>query len=313
MACLEHSALRYSRIRRTRSSCTLVLGRRPGQRCQDLRYSLPGSNAQPIIGSELRVEPTNMPLLLVPFWLHKALPVPFLPLGFCILLGSIGLLLRKRWITWSAFALLWGFSTHPIASWLVTSLESRYPALEVTGCPQADAVVVLSGMLRGSVTSATEWKREVDRFERGVELVAGGRAPKLLFTRGVSWPDVGREPEGLRLAREAAKHGIPAGKIELTDDPVLETSGEVRSIRRTMEKHGWHRIILVTSAIHMPRAMWLVKKEHIDAIPFPADFEAESHGTLDLGSFLPQAKLLEESEGAIREWIGLAYYRVFGV
>jgi uncharacterized SAM-binding protein YcdF (DUF218 family) len=254
-----------------------------------------------------------MLLLLVPLWLHKALPVPFLPLGFCILLGVLGLLLRKRWITWFAFGLLWGFSTHPIASWLMSGLEGRYPVMEVMECPKADAVVVLSGMLNESVTSATEWKQEVDRFERGVELVAGDRAPKLVFTRALSWPDVGREPEGARLAREAVKHGIPADKIELTDDPVVETSGEVRSIRKMMEKRGWHRIILVTSAYHMPRAMWLVKKEQIDAIPFPADLEAERDRPFDLTGFLPQARYLEKSERVLREWIGLTYYRVFGV
>jgi uncharacterized SAM-binding protein YcdF (DUF218 family) len=254
-----------------------------------------------------------MLLLLVPLWIHKALPVPFLPLGFCILLGCFGLLLRKRWVTWLAFGILWGFSLQPIATWLVISLESRYPAMEVKDCPKADAVVVLSGMLTKPETSATEWNQAVDRFERGVELVAGERAPKLLFTRGLSWPDVGREPEGDRLAREAVKHGIPAEKIELTDDSILETSGEVRTIRRTMEKHGWHRIILVTSAMHMPRAMWLAKRERIDAIPFPADFEGEAHRPLNLSSLLPQAASLEKSERAIREWIGLTYYRVFGI
>jgi hypothetical protein len=66
-----------------------------------------------------------MLLLLVPLWLHKALPVPFLPLGFCILLGCVGLLLRKGWIAWFAFGLLWGSSTHPIASRLISGLERR--------------------------------------------------------------------------------------------------------------------------------------------------------------------------------------------
>jgi uncharacterized SAM-binding protein YcdF (DUF218 family) len=195
----------------------------------------------------------------------------------------------------------------------MSGLEHRYPAMEVKDCPKADAVVVLSGMLNESVTSATEWTQEVDRFERGVELVAGDRAPKLVFTRGVSWQDAGHEPEGERLAREAVKHGIPADKIELSDDPVMETSAEVRSIRKTMEKRGWYRIILVTSAFHMPRAMWLVKKEQIDAIPFPADLEAGSHHPLDLTDLLPQARWLEKSETAIREWIGITYYRVAGV
>jgi len=254
-----------------------------------------------------------MLLLLVPIWLHKALPVPFLPIGFCILLGSLGLVLRKRWVTGLSFGILWVLSTHPTAAWLASGLEQRYPAMEVRDCPKADAVVVLCGMLAESVTSATEWDQRVDRFERGVELIASDRAPKIVFTRGLSWPDVDREPEGERLAREALKHGIPAEKIEVTETAVLETSEEVRSIRRTMEKHGWHRIILVTSAMHMPRAMWLAQKEKIEAIAFPADFEAGSHSSLEFTSFLPEAKWLDLSERAIRERIGLTYYRTFGI
>ncbi len=255
---------------------------------------------------------SHMPLSFVPLWLHKSLPVPFLPLGFCILLGCLGLLLRRRWITGLAFVLLWGFSTQRVATWLASTVELRYPAREVKDCPKADAVVVLCGMLHESVTSAAEWTEAVDRFERGVELVSNDRAPKILFTRGVLRLDSPLESEGEKLVREALKHGILADKIELTDERVLETSGEVRSIRRAMEKRGWHRIILVTSAMHMPRAMWLMRKERIDAIPFPADFEAEFTHPVEFQSFLPQAKDLERSERAIREWIGLTYYRVFG-
>jgi uncharacterized SAM-binding protein YcdF (DUF218 family) len=275
--------------------------------------SLPRSSREIRYGREIRAGTTSMLLLLVPIWLHKTLPIPFLPVGFCILLGCFGLVLRKRWVIGLSFGILWAFSIHPTAAWLGSGLEQRYPAMEVRDCPKADAVVVLSGMLLESVTSATEWNQAVDRFERGVELVASDRAPRILFTRGLSWPDISREPEGERLAREALKHGIPADKIEVTDTAVLETSAEMKSIRRTMEKHGWHRIILVTSAMHMPRAMWLAEKKRIDAIPFPADFEAESHGPLEVTSFLPQAKWLEKSERAIREWIGLTYYRTFGI
>ena len=262
---------------------------------------------------EVRTGPANMLFLLVPIWLHKALPVPFLPIGFCILLGGLGLALRKRWVTGLSLCILWALSLHPTSNWLASGLEQRYPAMEVRDCPKADAVVVLSGMLLESVTSATEWDKEVDRFERGVELVASDRAPRILFTRGLAWPDVGREPEGERLVLEALKHGIPADKIEVTDTAVLETSAEVRSIRRTMEQHGWHRIILVTSAMHMPRAMWLAQKEGIEAIPFPADFGGGSHNPFHLTDFLPEAKCLDRSERAIREWLGLTYYRTFGI
>lgn len=254
-----------------------------------------------------------MPLLFIPVWLHKALPTPFLPIGFCILLGCLAIFFKKRWLGGLAITVLWIFSLAPTATWLVSGLEHFFPAIEVKDCPKADAIVVLSGMLDEPVTSATEWTQSVDRFERAVELAAAGRAPKLVFTRGLSWPEDGREPEGVTLAREAVKHGIPAERILLTDETVKETSGEVRSIRRAMEKHGWRRIILVTSAYHMPRTVWLAKQENIDAIPFPADFEAGRLRLLELNSVLPRAEYLERSERAIREWIGMSYYVVFGI
>jgi uncharacterized SAM-binding protein YcdF (DUF218 family) len=307
------SAVQAARLWQAQVSCTLVLALQSAPRPLESAINPPRFSGAIRYGREFRTASANMLLLLVPIWLHKALPVPFLPIGFCILLGSLGLVLRKRWVTGLSLGIFWAFSLHPTSTWLASGLEQRYPAMEVRDCPKADAVVVLSGMLLESVTSATEWNQAVDRFERGVELVASDRAPKILFTRGLSWPDLGREPEGERLAREALKHGIPADKIEVTDTAVLETSAEVRSIRRTMRQHGWHRIILVTSAMHMPRAMWLAQKEGIEAIPFPADFGGGNHNPLQLTSFLPEAKWLDQSERAIREWMGLTYYRAFGI
>ena len=217
-----------------------------------------------------------MLLLLLPVWLHKALPTPFLPIGLCILLVCLGMLLKRRWICGLAICELLVFSLHPTSAWLMSGLEQFFPAMEVKDCPKADAIVVLGGMVDNPVTSATEWNGAVDRFERAVELAAAGRAPWLVFTRGVDWSDEAREPEGLALAREAVKHGIAADRVVVTDERVMETSGEMQSIRRAMEEHGWHRIILVTSAFHMPRAIWLAKHEGINAIPFAADFQAMS-------------------------------------
>jgi uncharacterized SAM-binding protein YcdF (DUF218 family) len=59
--------------------------------------------------------------------------------------------------------------------------------------------------------------------------------------------------------------------------------------------------------------MWLADKEKIEAIPFPADFECGPHSSVEPASFLPDAQWLDLSERAIRERIGLAYYRTFGI
>jgi uncharacterized SAM-binding protein YcdF (DUF218 family) len=76
-------------------------------------------------------------------------------------------------------------------------------------------------------------------------------------------------------------------------------------------EHRWHRIILVTSANHMPRAALLFRRAHIAFTPFPVDYRVDVDSALTLLDFLPNAGALKCSEIAIREWYGVAYYSLF--
>ena len=68
----------------------------------------------------------------------------------------------------------------------------------------ADAIVVLSGMLRDRKdTPLGEWSDAVDRFEGGIELFQARKASLLIFTGGhVPWRPNDR-PEG-EILRERA-------------------------------------------------------------------------------------------------------------
>jgi len=81
----------------------------------------------------------------------------------------------------------------------VEGWQVRQPA---ASAPKADAIVVLSGMLRvvPGTHDTAEWRDAVDRFDAGVELARAGKAPLLVFTsewypwmwaastRAGSWP-----------------------------------------------------------------------------------------------------------------------------
>src|SRR5260370_13385554 len=83
-------------------------------------------------------------------FLHKLLPIIFLPLGFSIGLVVVGLFLRKRWLAVVGIGILLISSTPIVGDSLLKILEDRFPKLEVDDCPPADAIVVLSGILRNS-------------------------------------------------------------------------------------------------------------------------------------------------------------------
>jgi uncharacterized SAM-binding protein YcdF (DUF218 family) len=90
-----------------------------------------------------------------------------------------------------------------------------------------------------------------------------------------------------------------------------------------LEPLGVKRILLVTSALHMPRAVGLFRHQGFDVIAAPADFRAvawsERSGLFaeDPRYFLlqaiPEAETLAYTTSALREWIGIAVYRTRGL
>jgi hypothetical protein len=74
-------------------------------------------------------------------FLNKFLPVFVLPLGFAMLLALAGLLLKRRWLIWTALALLYAASMPFTGNRLLgrparrALLRSASPAGRAAGCP----------------------------------------------------------------------------------------------------------------------------------------------------------------------------------
>jgi len=74
-------------------------------------------------------------------------------------------------------------------------------------------------------------------------------------------------------------------------------------------KSGISTIVLVTDAIHMPRAKLLFEKNGIVVLPAPTGF-ATSSSEFDTFLILPSASALAQSTYAITEWLALSYVRI---
>jgi uncharacterized SAM-binding protein YcdF (DUF218 family) len=75
---------------------------------------------------------------------------------------------------------------------------------------------------------------------------------------------------------------------------------------RILRMDGVSRILLITDAMHMPRAKMVFSKAGLDVIAAPTMFFGfESIGPFD---FLPSAEGLRRSYYAIYEWMGLVWY-----
>lgn len=244
--------------------------------------------------------------------LTKLLPLFVLPPGICLLLAVAGVLFKRRFLVWISLALLWVLSLPVVGDALMHRIEMPYHRLQVERVRQADAIVVLSGMLQQlDGAPLGEFGEAADRFEGGIDLFKAGKAPVLVFTGGqMPWqPDAA--PEGELLATRAQLRGVPAGSIRLTS-VVANTAGEAVATAALLgvSPGKSKRIILVTSAFHMSRSLMLFRAAGFEVEPYPVDFRAtDQKHRMTLLDFVPDANGMYFSSMALREMIGRAVYR----
>jgi len=241
-------------------------------------------------------------------YLHKILPIFLSPLLIVIVLLVTSLLLRRRVFGLAAIVILYVASVPFTSITLMRAVEGDALKLAVEEAPNADAIVVLSGMIDWIQTTqgvAPEWG-DSDRFWDGIALLKADRAPKLIFTGGKLPWQLGQETEGDVLKRFAVIAQVPEEQI-LISDKVENTEDEARAVAKMLDPKR-SRIILVTSAFHMPRAKALFDKRGFEVFAYPVDFRAG--GGLDwFTAFIPNPNALAGTEFSVRELIGRLYYR----
>jgi uncharacterized SAM-binding protein YcdF (DUF218 family) len=225
----------------------------------------------------------------------------------------LGLLLwaaisRKRLPIFLCMAMLIAGSLPVISDSLLQYVEKDAVRLDPLLVSEADAIVVLSGMLlpvKSSKGVATEWG-DPDRFFAGIELFKANRSKTLIFTGArLPWlPEA--PPEGEVLKKVAMDFGIQATSILVTGD-VSTTEDEAIAVKELAVMNKYEKVILVTSAFHMPRAAETFRRQGVNVITYPVDFRVGVTNTTPM-HFLPNADALSNTELAMRELMGRAYY-----
>lgn len=209
-------------------------------------------------------------------------------------------------------------SNHGVAIGLVRSLESQnIPAGEL---PSAAAIVVLGGGTKPAFPPRpwVDLSEEGDRALYGAMLYRQGKAPWLILSGGrIPWQG-DAPPESSDMAAIAQAMGVPSRAI-LQDPRSLNTYENGVNVRKILDDQGIaRRVLLVTSALHMPRSRLIFQHQGIDAIAAPTDFlvtEQDLNQTslqASLLDLLPDVDELQRSTRALREYVGLAVYRLRG-
>jgi len=258
-------------------------------------------------------------------FLSKLLPNFVYPLGLvCIFIILALILYRKpawqRLVLVLALVVLWLGSTRWIALGMVRSLEWRY--LPMTLMPSADAIVLLGGG-----TESAEYPRQTvelnssgDRVLYAAWLYKQGKAPHILLSGGlIDWLDTGNTPaEDMAVILDMM--GVPKEALWLESTSRNTYENAVNS-RKFLNEKGINRIILVTSALHMPRSVDLFKHQGFDVIPAPTDYSVtqaawqrltDPNLATQLLNLMPNIDNLSSVTRALKEYLGMLVYRLRG-
>jgi len=254
------------------------------------------------------------------FFLSKTLGIMLLPANFLIGASVIGaILLATRWaalgrrllIISAVFLAVAGFS--PLGKLLLYPLEQRFPPWDASrGAP--DGIIVLGGGIDPDLSAAhgrAAFLHAADRIVAAAALARKYPSARILYSGGSAnliSDDSAKEAdyavsvlESLGIARERVT-------VERLSRNTQENAEFSKAIAKPRDGERW---LLVTSAFHMPRSMGLFRKAGFPVESYPVDWRVG--GAANLLTFSPIAlDGLERTDTAVREWIGLAAYRITG-
>ena len=257
-------------------------------------------------------------------YLSKLLPLLFYPLGLACLLMVVALITLWKRPRWAAGAIALALIVLLVSSngwttrYLLQSLEWQHlPPAEL---PNAEAIVVLGGATQPATPPrpGVDVLGEGDRVLYAAQLYQQQKAPLLILSGGrINWQGSNVPPESADMAVLLRRLGVPETAI-IQEPDSLNTYQNAVNVKQILEARQIRRVLLVTSALHMPRALLIFQRQGINAIPAPTDFLVTKTDTAQLGpqaallNLLPEAERLKEFTRALKEYIGLLVYGLRG-
>ena len=247
---------------------------------------------------------------------------------------------RRSWKTpvWTMLACvawLWAWSTNAMTRVVGLPLERGWEVVKAEDAPVCDAIVLLGGGMSAapSVYPYPDMHSAADRVWHAARLYRAGKAPIVVPTgcgdRDSTEPllrDLGVPQEAIvgeyaaRNTEENARFVERLLNVERLN--VERAAGDVACApgtgappkREEPAREAKRRVLLVTSAWHMKRALLMYRRyaPSLEIVPAPADFDctvATDH--FEVKYLLPSIDDLARNAYMFKELLGYFGYRVF--
>ena len=244
---------------------------------------------------------------IVSFWVNP------LMVGVLILLVALVAAIIKRrrvlivmlttTVVWFVF---WALPI--VGGWLALPLEADYPVQLAGEMPTADAIVIMGGGVWGTTNYPyATLKDGADRTWHAARLWKAGKAPIIIpSNRNAEYCDV----------KLLVDLGVPRDAVVL-EDKAVNTEENAKFVAEILaaRKIEKPKILLVTSACHMRRSLYMFKKyaAEVECIPAATNYQALpwKDEPFRWRSILPDIGAFARNNAFIHEYIGYYGYKWF--
>jgi uncharacterized SAM-binding protein YcdF (DUF218 family) len=242
-----------------------------------------------------------------------------LPSNLLIIVGLVGFVLtlisgsrRGVGLMAASIVLITVVGLSPLGNALILPLEERFPAWDASrGAP--DGIVVLGGAIDELVSDARgdfELNEAAERITAAVDLARRYPAARIVFSGGTGRLFYDSGSEAAVAVRLLVSLGVAPGRITAEDRSRTTAENAVLS-KVLVDPKPNERWLLVTSAHHMPRSIGAFRRVGFAVEAYPVDWR--TRGIADLARpFTNIGDGLRRTDTAMREWVGLAAYRLTG-
>jgi uncharacterized SAM-binding protein YcdF (DUF218 family) len=209
--------------------------------------------------------------------------------------------------------ILWLLATPWTSHNLQSLIESQAGEVSAESLPITDAIVVLGGTLSPPASPAREanLSAAVDRLVYATKLYRLGKSPTILISGGNATSAETMDAESIHAAALLRDWGIPADAI-LTETESVNTYENAVYTKLMLDQHNLKSVLLVTSALHMPRALATFESAGVQAIPAATDFESRLPMASGMEAWIAEPAALEGTTRALKEYFGRLVYRQRG-
>ena len=259
-------------------------------------------------------------------FLSKFLPLFVYPVGLISILVLLSWIFGKRenlrrFLLILTLLVLFITGNKWVAMSMAHSLEWKYMPFDEM--PEAEAIVVLGGATQAKdyPRSTVELNGAADRVLYAADLYLDEKAPLIISSGGsIAWQQIGDSTPAQEMADLLIRFGVPEEDIILQARSNNTHEDAIYSAE-ILNEMGIKRIILVTSASHMPRSVALFVHEGFEVIPAPTDYRVTQTEWESLWQFefpdvlvdlVPSQSNISSFTNSMKEYIGIIVYRLRG-